>query len=711
MTGNRVGTGYVPIKPDAEGFGGELERALEREGSPAAGRAGGAMAKAMKATFFAGVATIGKGVFDFAGFEKGMQEVFTLLPGISGEAMDTMSGQVKDFATTFGVLPNEVIPALYQSLSAGVPQDNVFTFLEQAQKLAKGGVTDLETAVDGLSSVVNAYTPAVIDAGRASDIMFTTVKLGKTTVGELSRYLFQIIPTAAGVGVKFEDVAASLAAMTAQGVPTAQATTQLRQLLVELSKSGSGTATMFEKLAGKSFRQFIAEGGNLQDALTIMRTGADDAGVAIADLFGSVEAASAANVLTGTGAEAFAADLAAMQGAAGATQEAFDTMDKGLAATWGRVKARLSVALLNIGEAIAPTAEAIGRGLGLLLELFGKLPGPMQAVAVLLGTITAGLFAFAKPISNGIALFKQLGGVWKALAANPWVLVLAGLVAVTVLIVKNWQTVKATLGIVWGWMRETGKAIGSFFVDLWHTVATAAEDAWHAVTGAVETAVGTVTDLVTGLGNTIGDVFGGIGDAIGGTWNAVTSATSTAWSTVTSIVTGAGSAVLGFLTGIPKAITGAFATLADVISAPFRTAFQLIKTVWNSTVGGFGFKTPSWIPFVGGKEFRIPSMAGGGVLTGPQLLLAGEYPGARQNPEIVAPQNIIRQTVTEAIDQRRTANIGGAPISVAVTMNVASEVRDPAFFERQAVEIGRVVGRELERSLRAQGVAVKMGTL
>ena len=59
-------------------------------------------------------------------------------------------------------------------------------FLKTAQKGAVGGVSDLETAVDGLSSVVNAFGKESIDAGRASDIMFTAVKQGKTTFAEIS---------------------------------------------------------------------------------------------------------------------------------------------------------------------------------------------------------------------------------------------------------------------------------------------------------------------------------------------------------------------------------------------------------------------------------------------------------------------------------------------------------------------------------------------
>ena len=142
MAGDKVGTGYVPIKPDTDGFGAELEKGLDKEGTPAAARSGDKMAKAAAGAFAAGVALIGKAVMDFGGFEKQMNEVFTLLPGISGEAMGEMTEQVKTFAVEFGVLPQEVVPALYQSLSAGVPADNVFAFLETAQKLAKPAERD-----------------------------------------------------------------------------------------------------------------------------------------------------------------------------------------------------------------------------------------------------------------------------------------------------------------------------------------------------------------------------------------------------------------------------------------------------------------------------------------------------------------------------------------------------------------------------------------
>ena len=219
----------VNAKDNTKGIFGSISKQFGSLGKAAVlGVAGGV---AVAGAAVAGVAI--KGVSEFIKFEDQMNEVFTLLPDISGQAMDEMRGQVLDVAGEMGRLPEEIVPALYQSLSAGVPKDNVFEFLDIAHQAALGGVTELETAVDGISSVMNAYGSDVVSATDASDLMFTAVRLGKTTFGELSASLSNVTPIASAMGVNFADVTAALAAMTAQGTPTAQATTQMRALLQE----------------------------------------------------------------------------------------------------------------------------------------------------------------------------------------------------------------------------------------------------------------------------------------------------------------------------------------------------------------------------------------------------------------------------------------------------------------------------------------------
>ena len=159
------------------GLKGVAQTRARLKGVSGAARVG--LSSAFKVAAVAGVAAMAavalaakKAITDFVAYEQQMNEVFTLLPGISEEAMGAMSEDVKAFSREFGTLPNEVVPALYQSLSAGIPEENVFEFMAVAQRAAIGGVTELEVAVDGITSVVNAYGAETVDATLAADLMF-----------------------------------------------------------------------------------------------------------------------------------------------------------------------------------------------------------------------------------------------------------------------------------------------------------------------------------------------------------------------------------------------------------------------------------------------------------------------------------------------------------------------------------------------------------
>lgn len=352
----------------------------------------------------------------FIDFEKGMQEVFTLLPNASAESMDKMSAGVKEFSKKMGTVTTEVVPALYQALSAGVSQDTVFDFLEIANKAAIGGVTTLETAVDGLTSVTNSYGANVLSAGKASDLMFTTVKLGKTTFEELSGSLYNVVPTAVGAGVAFEDVSAALAAMTAQGVPTSVATTQLRQALVELSKSGSNTDKIFRQVSGQGFKEFIASGGNMQEAFQLLEKHAASAGLGINDLFSSVEAGNAVLALTGGGTEKFTQAMDAMQSASGATNSAFGTMEQSLSRKIDKLKANFEVFKLEVGGRLAGALnlafDAGSRFSGFLQGKFGGTIDSIKGKFVLLGN---GFNQFIEMIKSGETITHSFWNSFKGI--------------------------------------------------------------------------------------------------------------------------------------------------------------------------------------------------------------------------------------------------------------------------------------------------------
>ncbi len=88
--------------------------------------------------------------------------------------------------------------------------------------------------------------------------------------------------------------------------------------------------------------------------------------------------------------------------------------------------------------------------------------------------------------------------------------------------------------------------------------------------------------------------------------------------------------VIGFFGRLGGRLTSKMSNVARAISGPFRSAFQSIKNLWNSIVGGFSFSIPDWVPGVGGNSFSIPTMHTGGIFEaqsggeGLALLQSGE---------------------------------------------------------------------------------------
>jgi len=498
-----AGTAFIDVKPKlTKGFGGAIGGKLKG----ALGSAGAIAATGGLALGAAVAVGVVKSIASFAELEQGMNEVFTLLPDISEQAMDELTGQVKDFSKEFGVLPNETVPALYQAISAGVPKDNVFDFLEVAQKAALGGVTDLSTAVDGISSVVNAYGSDVIDAAEASDLMFTAVRLGKTNFEELSASLFQVIPTASALGVGFGDVTAALATMTAQGVPTSVATTQLRSLFVELSKEGTKTSAIFEEFSGGSFADFIEGGGNVAEALDVLVEASDETGIALQDMFGSVEAGSAALSLAGS--EKFGEALDEMANSAGATDAAFETMDQGIGRSFQKIKVVIAVALADIGEKIAPfVAKAVDllsvilpKAIDFLLGIVDKLKPVFEAVFGFIGSIFG---SFGDEAEDGAdtagGAFSSVGDLFTSIGD-----VIAGVVGFITLILDG-------LRIFWDAWGSTIVALVKNAFDFIISILTAAFDI---IAGIFDVVIGILTGDWSRAWEGIKAIVGGVMDLI-----------------------------------------------------------------------------------------------------------------------------------------------------------------------------------------------------
>ncbi len=413
---------------------------------------GGAMTKGITVPILGAATALGVLTKKSIDFEKQMKEVFTLLPGITKDAMDSMTADTTTFAKEMGILPEKVVKPLYDSLSAGVPKENVFEFMKVASKNSIGGVAELASSVDVLTSVINAYKMEISEAGNVSDILFTTVRLGKTTISELASSISDVTSIAGPMGVRFEDIGAAMATMTAQGISSAESTTAIKSALNALGKESTDAYKLFKKLTGKSFPEFIDEGNNLSEALNILDNHAQANNSSINNLFSSIQAGKAVLSLTGDSAGKFTDNIREMEEAAGATDEAFKTMEKSVSRKLEKLKTSMYTSLIQVGnkmlpiveefipiieEQLIPAFEKIATKIGEAILAFSELEPEAKKTKLIFLAIFAGagpaLSGIGK-IATGISSLSKALGVLKIASTalfSPAGLLIAGVAGAT----------------------------------------------------------------------------------------------------------------------------------------------------------------------------------------------------------------------------------------------------------------------------------------
>jgi TP901 family phage tail tape measure protein len=307
---------------------------------------------------------------EFYDFERSSREIFTLIPDASGEMREALKSDALALGTELGRLPDEILPSIYNALSAGVPEDNVLETVRTASDAARAGVADLDSTLQLGLGILNAQVGGVSNLEDVYDQLFFTVKNGVITLPQMNDVMSQVTSVAGEAGVSLQDISAAMIVMTRQGDTAAEAAELLSIMLTQLSTSGTTLATTFEEAAGKSFRQFIAEGGNLAGAMEILQSHADSTGQALGDILGGgspffrdTQAARGALELTGKHLE----DLIQFANEAEEASGSYSTAaaEMGEASELGSLQAKAAVAELKIalGELAAVKLQPVYEGL------------------------------------------------------------------------------------------------------------------------------------------------------------------------------------------------------------------------------------------------------------------------------------------------------------------------------------------------------------
>ena len=345
----------------------------------------------------------------------------------------------------------------------------------------------------------------------------------------------------------------------------------------------------------------------------------------------------------------------------------------------------------SIGTAISPITTAMSEGFSSVVGAVGATTTPF--------TILKGLVV---GVGEG---FKAL---WGILAANPITLIVAAIALVVAALVHLWNTnkkfrefltdfyenhikpiiegiketltslweehlkplweelLKPLLGDVWETIKETWDLIANLIGEIVQIIAPVVENILQMVAQLVDDIAGYVggcMDVLKGIIEFITGVFSGDWEKA---WNGIKDIFKGIWEMMVSLVKTPVNLIIGVINGMIRGVV---------------SGINLVVRAINS----IKVDIPDWVPLIGGKHIgfhlsevtapQIPTLAKGSVITSPTLAIVGEYARADNNPEIVTPQHILKETIDASNGEVVSALYQMAQLVIAaindVDMNVS----------------------------------------
>lgn len=314
---------------------------------------------------------LGASFDNLRGFSKGVAEINSILPE-NQKLTEKATQELIKFSATFGTDQQKQARAFYQIVSSGVKGTaNQLRVLATSNRAATAGLVSIDESADVLTTSINAYAKSGLTAKQASDDLFVAVREGKTTFGELSSFLGNVVSVASSAGLEFNELAGFLAFTTKNGLKTDVAVTGLRQVLVSIIKPTKEAKEEARKI-GLEFNTAALRAKGLSGFLTdlIKRTGGSEA--ALSKLFGNVRALTPILQVAGGNFSELNRILKETKNSSGATSKAFAEIAKNTDFRLDQLDSELSSLGLNLLRVVNPAIITFVDGLKFIAKFANK---------------------------------------------------------------------------------------------------------------------------------------------------------------------------------------------------------------------------------------------------------------------------------------------------------------------------------------------------
>lgn len=533
---------------------------------------------------------IGAAAIGTAGsYEQSMNEV-QAISGATGSTMDEMRAKARELGKGTRYSASEAGQGMKFLSMAGFEAEESIAAMPGTLDLAAAAGMDLGQAADISSNILTGFGLQAGEMGRAGDVMTKTFTSSNTTLGELGESMKMVGPVASGAGLSLEETSAAIGMMGNAGIKGTMAGTSLRRSLADLMNPSTKMSKKMDELGVN----FYKADGSIRPLNEIVgeleTTGASTAD--IMEIFGT-RAGPAMASLVEEGSDSLVDLTEKLKNSEGASRDVAEAQEKGLFGAFRKLKSMASEVML----ALTMDTGALDWMTGVVKGFTGIL----ESLSTLNPTILkfAGIFAVVVAAVGPLLMILGTLSIMIGAISAPILIavgVIAGLIAVGVLLYKNWDRITATAGIlknvlmaVWGaiaeFIRPVVQAITSFVSHQWNALLAwwkvnlpmfkqAAQNVFNAISAVIRAVMGVVSTIF----NTILPVWKTV-------WG---SGLKVIWAVVKAIFQTIGV----FIDTTMKVIRGVITAVMAALTGDWGRAWEEIKgvatAIWNGIKAAFG---------------------------------------------------------------------------------------------------------------------------
>ena len=561
-----------------------------------------------------------------ADFDSAMSKV-AAVSGATGADLDKLRDKAREMGSKTKFSASEAAEAMNYMAMAGWKTEDMLSGIEGVMNLAAASGEDLATTSDIVTDALTAFGLSAQDSGHFADILAAASSNANTNVSMMGETFKYCAPIAGALGFSAEDTAEAIGLMANAGIKGSQAGTALRTIMNNLSGE--------VKICGSSIGEVTVATTNADGSMRDLSDILADCRTAFAGLTESEKAQAAESLVGKNAMSGFLALMNAGEGDINKLSSAIENCDgcaAGMAETMNNnlegqltiLKSQLQELAISFGEMLMPAIRTIVGWIQKLVDWLNSMDEGTRKVIITVALVAAALgpvlIIVGKVISaigTIMTIVPKLAGIINAAkgvfaafnavcAANPYVLIIAAIVALVAAFIYLWNNCEEFRQFwidLWEGIKEIAVAVWeglkSFFTAAWEAIKTTAETVWNGIkdffSGLWEGIKNIFTTVVTAISTFLTNAWNAIKNTVTTVWNAISTFFTTIWNGIKTVFTTVVNAISTFLTNAWNAIKTAVTTAWNAISTFFTTIWNTIKNTFTTVITAIStFLTTAW---------------------------------------------------------------------------------------------------------------------